>query len=169
LTSRQKVEWSDLILALVTAAAAVTACSLLPSPTPEIGHESMPGPASVWLTSEPAAPTMAVPVLLRSLDDPAIRLQHTFAPSQVLRGDFATSQGRYRMSALDGRCSIDLPLGPSQTADVVLTLDGDAECSLAVARLGNMDDPAMSKDEPAVFITNGGRPDETPFLEPISP
>lgn len=153
-------------MALVTGVAAVAACSLLPSPRPEIGHESMPGPASVWLTSDPAAPAMAVPVVLRSLDDPAVRLQHTFVSSQVLRGDFATSQGRYRLTALDGACSIDLPLGPSQVADVVLTLDGETDCSLAVTRLGNMDDPAMWKDEPAVFITNGGRPDKTPFEEP---
>ena len=131
----------------------------------------MPGPASVWLTSDPAAPTMAVPVVMRSLDDPAIRFQHTFVPNVVLRGDFATSQGRYRMTALDGACSIDLPLGPSQVADVVLTLDTDTDagCSLVVARLGNMDDPVMWKDEPAVFITNGGRPEETPFEEPTSP
>lgn len=61
------------------------------------------------------------------------------------------------------RARIDLPLGPSQVADVVLTLDGDTDCSLAVARIGNMDDPAMWKDEPAVFITNGDRPDVQPW------
>jgi hypothetical protein len=169
LIRRRQVGRSGLQLAFVTAAAVVAGCTLLPSPTPELGHESMPGPASVWLTSDPATPTIPVPVVLGSLHDPAVRLRHTFVAGQVLRGDFATSQGRYRMTALDGACSIDLPLGPSQAAEVVLTLDGDAGCSLAVARLGNMDDPAMWKDEPAVFITNGGRPDETPFLEPISP
>jgi hypothetical protein len=157
---------SDLIAAFLTAAAAVGACSLLPSSTPEGGPETMPGPASVWLTSEPAAPAMAVPVKLLSLDDPAIRLEHTFVPGLVLRGDFATSQGRYRMTAVDGACSIDLPLGPSQVADVVLTLEGNTECSLALARLGSMDDPAMSKDEPAVFITNGGQPQGPPLEEP---
>lgn len=160
---------SGLVLAAVTAAAALAGCSLLPSPTPELGHESMPGPASVWLTSIPATPAMAVPVVLGSLDDSAVRLEHTFEPFEVLRGDFATSQGRYRMSALGGACSIFLPLGPSQVADVVLTFGGDTDCSLTVARIGNMDDPAMWKDEPAVFITNGGRPDKTPFVERVSP
>jgi hypothetical protein len=154
---------SDIVVAVVTAVATVGGCSLLQS------RETMPGPASVWLTSNPAAPTMAVPVVLGSLDDPEIRLEHTFVPHLVLRGDFATSQGRYRMTALGGACSIDLPLGPSQVTDVVLTLDSDTACSLAVARLGSMDDPAMWKDEPAVFITNGGGAEEPPFEEPTSP
>ena len=54
----------------------------------------MPGPASVWLTSDPAAPPMAVPVVLGSLDDPAIRLRHTFVPGEVLRGSFGDLAGR---------------------------------------------------------------------------
>lgn len=160
---------SDLTVAVVLAVAGVGACSLLPSATPEGGHETMPGPASVWLTSTPAAPAIAVPIVLGSVDDPGVRLRHTFIASAVLRGDFAISQGRYRMTAFDGDCSIDLALGPSQVADVVLTLDGDTGCSLTVTRLGSMDDPAMWKDERAVFITNGGRPEETPFEEPTSP
>lgn len=154
---------SDIIVAVVTAVAAVGGCSLLPS------HETMPGPASVWLTSNPAAPTTAVPVVLGSLDDPEVRLEHTFVPHLVLRGDFATSQGRYRMTAFGGACSIDLPLGPSQVADVVLTLDADTACSLAVIRLGSMDDPAMWHEEPAVFITNGGGAEELPVEEPPPP
>lgn len=149
---------ADLIVAVVLAVAGVGGCSLLPNPTPGGGNETMPGPASVWLTSNPAAPAVAVPVVLGSVDDPEIRLQHTFMASEALRGDFATSQGRYRMTAFDGACSIDLRLGPSQVADVVLTLDGDTGCSLALTRLGNMDDPAMWKDEPAVFITNRRSP-----------
>lgn len=160
---------ADLIVGVVIAVAGVGGCSLLPDSTHEGGTETMPGPASVWLTSNPAAPAVAVPVVLASVDDPGIRLQHTFMASTVLRGDFATSQGHYRLTALDGACSLDLPLGPSQVADVVLTFDGDTGCSLAVTRLGSMDDPAMWKDEPAVFITNGGRSEETPFDEPTSP
>jgi hypothetical protein len=98
---------------------------------------------------------------MTSLDDPAIRLAHTFAPGAVLRGDFATSQGRYRMAALDGACTVILPLGAGEAVDVVLTLDGDAACSIDVVRRGDMSDPAMQKSEPAILITNGGAPPAT--------
>jgi hypothetical protein len=147
------------VLALVALASALvaSACSMLvPSSTPGVGHETMPGPASVWLTAEPSAPEVPVPVVMTSLDDPMIHFAHTFAAGEVLRGSLATSQGRYRLAGLDGACSVVLPLGPGQAADVVLRLEGEGRCTLAVVRQGSMDDPAMQHDEPAVLITNGG-------------
>ncbi len=59
----------------------------------------MPGPAAVWLTSNPAAPALQVPVEMASPDDPEVRFSHTLAAGEVLRGDFATSEGRYQRSA----------------------------------------------------------------------
>jgi hypothetical protein len=127
----------------------------------------MPGPASVWLTSDPAAPTGPVPVTMRSPTDPDIHFAHTFVPGETLRGDFATSQGQYHLSAFGGSCSVDLNLGPSEVAEVLLTID-DAGCSLTIERVLDMDDPAAFKDEPSVLITNHGV-NETPFIEPVAP
>jgi hypothetical protein len=129
--------------------------------------ERMPGPASVWLTSDPEAPDVPVPVTMRSPDDPGILFRHTFVSGETLRGDFATSQGRYLLAAFGGACSIDLVLGPSDVAEVRLTL-GDTSCSLTIERIVDMEDPTAQRDEPSVFITNQGV-SETPFIEPVAP
>jgi hypothetical protein len=148
-------------------AALVAGCTSLQQRTFEPGVETMPGYASVWLTSEPANPHVPVLVAMRSPDDPGLLFQHTFVAGVPLRGHFATSEGRYHLAALGGECSTDLLLGPSELAEVVLTLDGDAACTMRIARVRNMDEEEIDLDGlPAVLITNHGVGSETPFEEP---
>ena len=113
-----------------------------PQPTFQLGVEHMPGPASIWLTSNPATPRIAVSVEMTSPTDSGIRYAHTFPPGTVLRGSFATSEGAYRMRALDGACGIDVRLGPSDAAEIELRLEG-AGCTLTLRRTGSLDDPSM--------------------------
>src|SRR6188768_3455567 len=91
-------------------------------PAPRMAEEQMPGPASVWLASDPAAPAAPIDVVMTSPDDPGVRFAHTFAAGQPVRGDFATSQGRYTLTALRGACRLPLILAPNEAADVLLTL-----------------------------------------------
>lgn len=79
MSSRSRIRL-NVIAVLVTAVAVVGGCGWFPGSTAEGGTETVPGAASVWLTSDPAAPPIAVPVVLGSLDDPAIQLRHTFVP-----------------------------------------------------------------------------------------
>ena len=151
------------ILLVVT----TSACTLPGSETFEPGTERMPGPASVWLTSDPAEPTRPVPVAMRSPRDPGVHFSHTFVPGETLRGDFATSQGQYQLAAFGGACTVDLDLGPSKVTEVLLTLD-DEGCSFTIERVLDMEDPAAFHDEPSVLITNRGV-NETPFIEPVAP
>ncbi len=129
----------------------------------------MPAPASIWLTSETTAPASPVDVSMTSPDDPGIRFAHTFVAGEPVRGVFATSQGRYTLVALDGACSLPLTLGPDDAADVLLSLGPGSACSLSVLQRGRMGDPAMTKSEDAVLITNHGAGDATPHIEPSPP
>ncbi len=119
----------------------------------------------MWLTSDPAVPAFPVPVTMTSPDDHSLLFSHTFVPGTVVRGAFATSEGRYRLAALGEACVLDLTVGPFDVADVVLTI-AESGCGLAVVRRGNMEDPAMWRDDPAVLITNHGVGNETPRIEP---
>jgi hypothetical protein len=152
----------------LTFAAIVSGCGdapprALPS---ETAGERMPGPAAVWLTSEPAAPSSRVDIVMTSPDDAGIWLGHTFVAGRPLRGSFATSQGSYSLAALGGACTLPLVLGPSEAADVLLTITGPSACGLAVVRRGRLDDPAIRGTDDAVLITNGGAGAETPAVEP---
>jgi hypothetical protein len=148
-------------------AVAAVGCGQAVSATFEPGTERMPGPAGVRLTSDPAEPTGPVPVTMRSPRDPGIQFSHTFVPGETLRGDFATSQGQYQLAAFGGACTIDLDLGPSEVAEVLLRINDEA-CSFTIDRVLDMDDPAAFKDEPSVLITNHGV-NETPLIEPVAP
>ena len=146
----------------------IAGCSALtpwvsPSPT---AAELMPGPASIWLTSEPAAPLSPVDVLMTSPADAGVRFAHTFAAGQPLRGSFATSQGSYTLAALDGRCSLLIVMGSDDAADVVLTLGPGPDCSLALARRGRLGDPGMHHADDAILITNRDAAAATPLIEP---
>jgi hypothetical protein len=147
-------------------AALVAGCTSTAPPTHEPGTESMPGYASVWLTSDPAVPDVPVLVTMMSPDDPGILFQHTFVAGVPLRGSFATSEGRYHLAARGRACSADLVLGPSELAMVTLTLEGDSGCSMALTAVHNMDTEEIELEEPAVLITNHGVGNETPRIEP---
>ena len=150
-------------LALALAACEASASTTLPPAT-----EHGPGPASIWLTTDPAVPNAPVSVTMTSPDEPDILFAHTFAPGTAVRGAFATSEGRYRLAAFSGACAVDLVLGHSSATEVELTIDAGG-CRLAVVRTGNMNDPAMSHDEPVVLITNGDRGNQTPVIEQPPP
>jgi hypothetical protein len=158
-------------VAVAVAASTVSGCAAVPSgasPSPTLG-EQVPGPASVWLTSEPEAPGSPVEVVMTSPDDAGIRFAHTFVAGQALRGALATSQGRYTMAALGGACSLPLVLGPDEAAAVVLTLGPGSGCTLEVVQRGRLNDPAMQGPEDAVLITNRDAGAETPVVEPRPP
>ena len=129
----------------------------------------MPGPASVWLASEPVTPTSPVDVVMTSPDGTSIRLAHTFAAGEPLNGLFATSEGSYTLAALGGACRLPLTLGPNEAADVLLTLGPGSACSLALVRRGQIDDPALQVPDDAVLITNGDAGAATPVIEPAPP
>ena len=154
------------ILVAGVMAVSVAGCGSLAQRTFEPGVEHRPGPASVWLTSDPETPRVPVLVTMTQPGNPGVLLEHTFVPGSTLRGSFVTSEGGFRLAALGGACSLDLTLGASEIAEVVLTLGGPSGCSLAVVRVGSIDDPAMQKVGPAVLITNHGAGDATPFEEP---
>jgi len=122
--------------------------------------ELMPGPASVWLTSVPASPVAPVDVAMTA-PDPGILFAHTFEAGSPLRGDFATSQGLYFLSALDGACRLPLNLGASEEAQVLLTVAGDGTCTLAVAWQGGWEAAYRPKHGEGVFITNHNAGDAT--------
>jgi hypothetical protein len=148
-------------VAVVSAASSLYGCGGMPL------SEQMPGPASVWLTSDPATPSSPVEVVMTSPDDPGIWLAHTFVAREALRGDFATSQGSYALAALGGACSLPLVLGANEAVDILLTLGPGSGCSLGVVRRGHRDDPAMQKLEDGVLVTNHNAGAETPLIEPV--
>jgi hypothetical protein len=148
-------------VAVVSAASGLSGCGGMPL------SEQAPGPASVWLTSDPATPSSPVEVVMTSPNDPGISFAHIFVAGEALRGDFATSQGTYALAALGGACSLPLVLGPNEAVDVLVTLGPGSGCSLGVVRRGHGDDPALQKPEDAVLITNHNSGAETPFIEPV--
>ncbi len=127
--------------------------------------ERMPAPASVWLTSVPAAPTSPVNVAMTSPDETDIAFAHSFAAGETIRAVFATSQGRYTVWALDRTCGLPLVLGPNDEAQVTLTVNPDATCVLAVTWQGRSDAPGWPRHGDGVLITNHNVGDRTPRLE----
>ena len=148
------------IVGLVSACAAIP----FPSPSPE-AVEQMPGPASVWLTSDPATPVSPVDVAMTVPGDPGVLFAHTFPSGAPLRGDFATSQGPHVLSALGGACGLRLDLGASEEAQVLLTVADDGTCTLAVTWRGSWDAADWPKHGEGVFITNHNVGDATPRIE----
>jgi len=147
---------------LTVIAMAAAGCASAPQPA----EEHMPGPASVYLSSDPAAPTAPIAVVMTSPDEPSIRFEHTFNAGQTLFGDFATSQGRYVLAALGGTCRLPIILAPNEVADVLLTVTPDTGCTLAVVRRRDMNDPTTRNADDAVLITNNDVGNKTPAIEP---
>ena len=114
----------------------VAACAPVQPPTPDlaIGQERMPAPASIWLTSEPAAATQPVKVELTIAGEPNFHRAHTFQAGEVVLGSIPVSTGHYRLVGLGGKCAIELFLGAERETDVVIELDGDGGCAFTVAR-----------------------------------
>ncbi len=112
--------------------------------------ESMPEPASVWLTSDPEIPSAPVKIEMTVPDEVDFHREHTFVSGQALRGAFPVSEGRYRLSGLSGACGLDVALGPSQEADVVIALDGDGGCAFLVAVEHGYD--GVVHEEPSVLV-----------------
>jgi hypothetical protein len=118
---------------MLVLAAFLTGCAEIPIPTSEHidGTESMPSPASVWLTADPAAPGQRVKVEMIT-PDLEFHREHIFEAGETLRGSFPVSEGRYRLIGLEGECVLDLQLGPEREADVVIRVDGIGGCEFAV-------------------------------------
>ena len=119
------------------------------------GTESMPAPASVWLTAVPASPPQPVKIEMTSPDSDMHRT-HTFVPGEPLRGSFPVSEGRYRLSAQGGACRLDLVLRPEHESDVVIVLREDG-CELMVA-IEHAYDSGITHQEPAVLVAPGSVP-----------
>ena len=119
------------------------------TPDPAIGQERMPAPASIWLTSEPAAPTQAVQVELLIPGEPNFRRVHTFQAGEVMLGSIPVSSGHYRLVGLGGKCGFDLFLGPVRETDVVIEVGDDGSCGFTVAREHGKE---VFHDESAVLI-----------------
>ena len=152
-------------ITLSTSVTLVAACSAIPlsSPSPE-AVEHMPGPASVWLTAEPARPVAPIDVAMTA-PDPGILFAHTFEAGVPLRGSFATSQGRYALSALAGACRLPIELGPGEEAQVLLTVDDAGACTLAVTWQGTWEASDWPQHGDGVLITNHDAGDATPRIE----
>ncbi len=137
---------------LLCIAALLGGCAPSPFQTPaaEPAHEQMPAPASVWLTADPASPVQPVKVEMSSLEDPAFRRQHTFVAGEALRGIFPVSSGRYRLTGLDGACVIDVILGASREADVVIQIVSGADCAFDLVAEHGYD--GITHEEPAVLV-----------------
>lgn len=120
----------------VAVALAVAACGPASRSTAATanGQERMPSPASIWISSEPAAPTKPVKVELTSPQDPTFHRSHTFQTGEVLRGSIPVSSGQYRLVGLGGTCALDLFLGPQRETDVVIGLGVDGGCAFTVVR-----------------------------------
>lgn len=94
----------------------------------------MPAPASIWITSEPAAPARPVKVELTTAGDPSFHRVHTFQAGEVVLGSIPVSSGHYRLVALGGECAFDLFLGPQRETDVVIEVGDEGGCAFTVAR-----------------------------------
>jgi hypothetical protein len=112
--------------------------------------ESMPDPASVWLTSDPENPAKPVKVELTHPDQDDFHREHTFVTGQVLRGSFPVSDGRYRLSGMGGACVLDIVLEGNREADVVIRLDDAEGCEFLVA--AEHGDGEVMHDEPSVLV-----------------
>jgi hypothetical protein len=154
------------VIAMSVSAALVAACSAIPflSPTPEAA-ERMPGPASVWLTSDPASPVSPIDVAMTVPGEPGVLFAHTFPAGAPLRGDFATSQGPHVLSALGAACRLPLDLGASEEAQVRLTVAPDGTCTLAVTWQGGWEAADWPKHGEGVFITNHDAGNAPPRIE----
>jgi hypothetical protein len=117
------------------------------------GTESMPSPASVWLTSDPASPTQPVKVEITAPGSEFHRM-HTFEPGETLRGSFPVSEGRYRLVGLDGACMVELGLRPEHETDVVIRLDGSGGCEFALVTEHGYG--AVIHDQPSVLVAPSG-------------
>ena len=126
---------------LLFAAAVVGGCG----PT-----ESMPAPASVWLTSNPATPARPVRVEMTIPGESDFHREHTFVAGQDLRGSFPVSAGRYRLSGMGGACVLDVALRANREADVVIRLDDAGGCAFQVA--AEHGDGEVTHDEPSVLV-----------------
>ena len=126
---------------LLCAAVVVSSCG----PT-----ESMPSPASVWLTSDPERPARPVRVEMTIPDQPDFHREHTFVPGEDLRGSFPVSEGRYRLTGMGGACVLDVLLGANREADVVIRLDGAGGCVFLVAAEHGYG--VVTHDEPSVLV-----------------
>lgn len=143
----------------------VAACAGLPllSSSPD-AFELMPGPASVWLTADPASPVAPIDVAMTA-PDPGILFSHTFEPGVPLRGDFSTSEGRYVLSALGGACRLPLDLAADEEAQVLLTAAADGTCTFAITWQGRWEAADWPAHGEGVFLTNHGAGDATPRIE----
>jgi hypothetical protein len=118
-----------LLLTGITIAACFAAgCVSSPPATFVDGHERMPQFASLHLTADPAAPTAPMTITMTQPSDPDFERRHTFVPGVELQGDFPTSAGAYRLSAIEAGCSIDLILVPERQTDVVVRIAEDGAC-----------------------------------------
>ena len=103
-------------------------------PTAAELHEDMPAPASIWLTADPAAPSVPVDLEVRTAPHDEFIRQHTFDAGQPIRGSIPLGEGGIRLVALEGACSIDLLLEPERETDVIITVAGARACSFAIDR-----------------------------------
>ena len=138
LTSRSRTAGLGVLLC---AAAFVGGCG----PT-----ESMPDPASIWLTSDPESPAKPVKIELSHSDPDDFHREHTFVTGKVLRGSFPVSDGRYRLSGMDGPCVLDIVLEGNHEADVVIQLDDAGGCEFLVAAEHGYGE--LMHDEPSVLV-----------------
>ena len=110
----------------------------------------MPAPASLYLTADPAAPQAPVTVVMTEPGDPDFIVTHTFPAGVELHGVYPTSSGRYRLTAMDGACALDLFLAPDLDTDVMLRVFDGGGCGFAVIRShgddGSHDQPHEGPD-----------------------
>ena len=138
----------------------MTACAPA-SPNPPFtanGQENMPIFASIWVTSEPAVPTVPVDVRLTQADSPGFERAHTFVAGAALRGSIPLSTGRYHIEGLDGACALDVFAGPERETDVLLHLEDGGGCVLTVAgEHGLGDGSTVDHDEPSILMAPGSQ------------
>jgi hypothetical protein len=154
------------VIALSIGAAFISACAtpLWVSPSSQ-AVELTTGPAAVWLTSDPSSPDSPVDVAMTAPDRGDIHFAHRFEAGAPLRGVFATSRGRYVLSAMGGSCSLPLTLGASDEAQVRLTIAPGATCTLAVTWQGNAEGAGYPRHGDGVLITNNNVDAGTPRSE----
>jgi len=142
------------LAALILVAAVAAGCGRISEGG--VPEERMPLPASIWLTSQPAEPSAPVQIEVTSPGDDRWSREHTFQPGEELIGSIPLGEGRYRLTALDGSCGIDLTLAGEREADLVLRLGTDGQCDFIQAA----EHPygAVRHDGFAVLVAPGSRP-----------
>ena len=140
----------------MTASGLAAGCVASPPTTVVDGQERMPQFASLYLTADPAAPTVPITISMTQPSDPAFERRHTFAPGAALRGDFPTSAGAYRLAAVEAGCSIDLLLVPERQTDVVLRVAEDGSCTFG---LGRVHGGEITHDGNAVLVAPDNLPE----------